>query len=131
MRRNKTKKAKITKVAKKKKRSWNAREKLAIVTYFEKSIERSPMVSKRNIAERFNITTKQLNSEFIYINEDNESDSKSVVDLTQNNNSDDNGTNNNNYSNEDNGDENDNDDDDSGSDDDNGSNDNNCSDNDG
>ncbi|CAG8539867.1 42582_t:CDS:2, partial [Gigaspora margarita] len=41
MRRNKTKKARITKVTKKKKRSWNACEKLAIVTYFERSIERS------------------------------------------------------------------------------------------
>ncbi|CAG8855518.1 20373_t:CDS:1, partial [Gigaspora margarita] len=41
---------------KKKKRSWNAREKLAIVGYLEKN----PTASKRNTAARFNITTKQL-----------------------------------------------------------------------
>ena len=43
-------------ITKKKKRSWNAREKLAIITYLEKN----PTASKHNTAETFNITTKQL-----------------------------------------------------------------------
>ena len=40
----------------KKKRSWNAREKLAIITYFEKNSQ----ASKRNVANKFNIEPKQL-----------------------------------------------------------------------
>ena len=50
---NLLKKATITT---KKKRSWNAREKLAIVTFFE----RDPQASKRNVAAKFNIEPKQL-----------------------------------------------------------------------
>ncbi|CAG8486421.1 982_t:CDS:2 [Diversispora eburnea] len=40
----------------KKKRSWNAREKLTIITFFEKN----PQVSKCNVATKFNIEPKQL-----------------------------------------------------------------------
>ena len=43
-------------IIKKKKRSWNACEKLAIIMYLEKN----PTASKHNTAEIFNITTKQL-----------------------------------------------------------------------
>ena len=50
---NLLKRAKITN---KKKRSWNAREKLAIVTFFE----RNPQASKRSVAAKFNIEPKQL-----------------------------------------------------------------------
>ncbi|CAG8823114.1 2286_t:CDS:2, partial [Dentiscutata erythropus] len=43
-------------VTKKKKRSWNCWEKLAIITYLEKN----PSASKRNTTEKFGIEPKQL-----------------------------------------------------------------------
>ncbi|CAG8532415.1 4294_t:CDS:2 [Cetraspora pellucida] len=47
---------KDAKITKKKKRSWNIREKLVIVTY----LERNPAASKQNTAEQFDISPKQL-----------------------------------------------------------------------
>ena len=43
-------------ITNKKRRSWNCREKLAIITYLEKN----PGASKRNTAEKFGIEPKQL-----------------------------------------------------------------------